>query len=176
MKNNQTRNLVFTALCIAIGLLLPQIVNVIPISYPGSILLPMHIPVLICGFVCGARYGALSGAILPLLAFALTGMPPIFPTGVSMMVELATYGMLTGLLYKYSNGKIFLSLIGAMIGGRIVYGLVNTILFSIADQPFGIAIFISGAFVTALPGIIIQLIFIPSIIYALKRTNIVGTH
>lgn len=173
MQNQSTKKLVFVSLCIAIGLLLPQIVRLLPIANAGSVLLPMHIPVLICGYVAGEKYGLLTGLVLPPLAFFLTGMPPLFPVGVSMMLELATYGLLTGLLYRLTKGKIILPLIGAMIGGRIVYGIVNTILFGMSDIPFGMEAFIAGGFVTALPGIIIQLILIPPIVQALKNANLV---
>lgn len=174
MNNSRTRNIIFTALCIAIGLTLPQFVNMIPVPYPGAVLLPMHIPVLICGFLCGWRYGLVSGLILPILASALTSMPPIFPTAISMSIELATYGLLTGLLYEVTKGRIFISLLSAMIGGRIVMGVANALLFSLADNPYGLALFVSGAFVTALPGIIIQLILIPIIIQTLKRANVMA--
>jgi len=167
--NNVIRNIVFTALCIAIGLLLPQVIKVIPVMNIGAVLLPMHIPVLICGMLSGWRFGAICGAILPLLAFVLTGTPPIFPIGISMVFELATYGLLTGLLYELTKGKIYLSLIGAMVGGRIVMGIANTILFNFAGNSFGWMAFISGAFITALPGIIIQLIIIPVIIMTLEK-------
>lgn len=173
MRSTTTRNIVFTAVCIAIGLLLPQLVKFVPIAYPGAVLLPMHIPVLVCGFLCGWRYGAIAGIFTPLIASLLTGMPPLFPTAVSMMVELAAYGILTGLLYKLTNGKIFISLIGAMLGGRIILGIVNALLFSIADNAYGLTLFISGAFVTALPGIIIQLILVPIIIRSLQRANLI---
>lgn len=173
MRSTTTRNIIFTALCIAIGLLLPQLVKFVPVPYPGAVLLPMHIPVLVCGFLCGWRFGAVSGIVTPLLASLLTGMPPLFPNAVSMMFELATYGLLTGLLYKLTNRKIFLTLIGAMLGGRIVLGLVNALLFSIADNVYGLAIFISGAFITALPGIIIQLILVPIIIRSLERAKLI---
>lgn|SRR5690625_2793182 len=174
MQNSTTRNIIFTSLCIAIGLILPRFVNMIPIAYPGAVLLPMHIPVLVCGFLCGWRYGFISGLILPILASVLTTMPPLFPTAVSMSIELAAYGLLTGLLYQVTKGKIFISLISAMIGGRIVMGLANALLFSIADNAYGLTLFISGAFVTALPGIIIQLILIPMIIQAFKRAKIMA--
>lgn len=176
MSNQRTKKLVFVSLCIAIGLILPPFARILPIANAGSILLPMHIPVLICGFIVGSRYGLISGLILPPLAFFLTGMPPMFPVGVSMMLELATYGLLTGLLYKLTNGKIMLSLIGAMIGGRIVYGIVTSILFGLADMPFGMEAFVAGAFTTALPGIIIQFLIIPPIIHALKRANLMLEH
>ncbi|KGR77637.1 ECF transporter S component [Ureibacillus manganicus] len=167
--NNVIRNIVFTSLCIAIGLLLPQFIKIIPVMNIGAVLLPMHIPVLICGILCGWRFGVICGATLPILAYVLTGMPPIFPIGISMMFELATYGLLTGLLYELTKGKIYISLIGAMIGGRLVMGIANTILFNFAGNAFGWMAFISSAFITALPGIIIQLIIIPVIIMALQR-------
>lgn len=172
MRNVRLRKIVFTALCIAIGLVLVQAVKLIPVPYPGAILLPMHIPVLLCGFLCGWRYGALSGVMLPLLGFIFTGMPHIFPTGLSMMFELATYGSLTAILYHVTKGKIFLSLIGAMLGGRVVYGIVQIMLFSFADNAFGWSLFMSGAFITALPGIIVQLILIPPIVLSLQKANL----
>lgn len=174
MRSTTTRNIVFTALCIAIGLLLPQLVKFIPIAYPGAVLLPMHIPVLICGFLCGWRFGAIAGLLTPLIASLLTGMPPLFPTAVSMMIELAAYGILTGLLYKYTKGKIFITLVGAMLGGRIVLGVVNAFLFNLADNAYGLGLFVSGAFVTALPGIIIQLILVPIIIRSLQRAKVMA--
>lgn len=176
MRNDRIRKIVFTGLCIAIGLVLVQVIKFIPIPWPGAVLLPMHIPVLICGFLCGRAYGALAGFLLPLIAFVLTGMPPIFPTGISMMLELATYGFLTATLYHVTKGKILISLIGAMIGGRIVMGIVNVILFNFTDNAYGIAVFISAAFVTALPGIIIQLILIPAIIQGLKRAKLMPSY
>lgn len=169
----ETRKLVFVALCIAIGLLLPQMARFVPLADFGSILLPMHIPVLICGYVAGSRYGLLTGFILPLLAFFLTGMPPLFPVGVSMMFELAAYGFLTGFFYKRLKGNVLVPLIIAMIGGRLVYGVATAIFFGMANIPFGFEAFISGGFIVALPGIIIQFIIIPPIIHALKNARLV---
>lgn len=174
MRNTKLRNILFTALCIAIGLILSQVVKMIPISYPGAVLLPMHIPVLICGFLCGWAYGAISGLTLPLIAFVLTGMPPIFPTGISMMLELATYGAFTALIYHFTNGKVVISLIGAMISGRVVMAAANTILFTFTDNIYGWSLFISSAFFTALPGIIIQVILIPLIVLSLKRAKLIA--
>jgi len=174
MKNEQIKQIVITGLCIAIGLLLPRLINIIPIPYPGAIFLPMHIPVIICGFVCGKYYGTICGAILPLLAFVLTGMPPIFPTGISMVLELATYGFLSAWFYELTKGRIFISLIVAMVGGRVVMGIVNIVLFNFTDNIYGISIFISSAFITAFPGIIIQLILIPIIIQALKKAHVMS--
>lgn len=172
MNITRTRKLAYTGLCIAIGLILPQFIKFIPVSNPGAIILPMHIPVLLCGLISGPIYGVAAGAILPLLASALTGRPVIFPTGISMVFELAAYGGLAGLLYRFTKGKIYFALIGAMIGGRIVMGMANTVLYSFTDTAYGMELFIFASFVTALPGIIIQIILIPAIIYTLRKSRL----
>ncbi|QUG42582.1 ECF transporter S component [Psychrobacillus sp. INOP01] len=174
MNNNTTKKLIYTAVCIAIGIILPQAFHLLPISNVGSVLLPMHIPVLICGFICGYKYGAICGIVLPFLSSILTGMPPLFPIGVSMMAELATYGLLTGILYEVTKGKVLPSLLLAMLGGRIIMGISSTFFMGLANMPFGFEAFIAGAFVTALPGLIIQIMIIPSIVFALKKLNLLA--
>lgn len=162
------RKLVFAALCTAIGLLLPTVFHTFGIS--GTIFLPMHIPVLLCGFICGWQYGVLCGIVVPLLCSVLTGRPPLFPVGVAMIFELATYGMLTGLLKDKCS--IYIALIGAMLGGRIINGSANVILMGMLGNSYTMQAFLSGAFITALPGIIIQLIVIPALVYSLNRAGV----
>lgn len=171
MKKLQTNKLIYTAICIALGLILPM-VNKIPGSNLGNILLPMHIPVLLAGFLCGAPYATFCGFILPLLNFVLTGKPMIYPVGISMMFELAAYGCVTAVLYKATKGKVYPSLIGGMIGGRIVMGIANTILWGVRGDAYGVSIFFTSAFINAIPGITIQLIIIPVILYALKKAGL----
>ncbi len=178
------RKLVLSAMFMAIGLVLPFITG--QIQQIGNMLLPMHIPVLLCGLICGWQYGAIVGFILPLLRYVLFGMPPIFPTGVSMTFELAAYGAVIGLIMQRlsrknttGNGKnyvlnLYLALIGAMLAGRIVWGLVRFILAQATMQPFTLEMFMAGAFLTAVPGIIVQLILIPGIMAALKRTGVLN--
>lgn len=178
------RKLVLSAMFMAIGLVLPFITG--QIQQIGNMLLPMHIPVLLCGLICGWQYGAIVGFILPLLRYALFGMPPIFPTGVSMTFELAAYGAVIGLIMQRlsrknttGNGKnyvlnLYLALIGAMLAGRIVWGLVRFILAQATMQPFTLEMFMAGAFLTAVPGIIVQLILIPGIMAALKRAGVLN--
>ena len=165
------RKLVLSAMFMAIGLVLPFITG--QIQQVGNMLLPMHIPALFCGLICGWQYGAVVGFILPLLRYVLFGMPPIFPTGVSMTFELAAYGAVIGLIMQQLskkntvvNGKnyvlnLYLALIGAMLAGRIVWGIVRFILAKATMQPFTIEMFLAGAFLTAIPGIVVQLILIP---------------
>jgi riboflavin transporter FmnP len=178
------KKLVLSAMFMAIGLVLPFITG--QIQQIGSMLLPMHIPVLFCGLICGWQYGAVVGFVLPLLRYVLFGMPPIFPTGVSMSFELAVYGAVIGLNMQQlgkrnttDSGKnyvrnLYLALIGAMLAGRIVWGLVRFILARATMQPFTMEMFMAGAFLTAIPGIIVQLILIPGIMAALKRAGVLN--
>lgn len=167
------RNIVLAGFFLAMGVVLPFATMQIPSV--GSMLLPMHIPVLICGFVCGGPLGALVGFVLPLLRSMLFTMPPMYPTALAMAFELAVYGALAGLCYRYLTKKvinIYLSLILAMIGGRIIWGIVSAVLYSMAGQPFGFAIFMAGAITNAIPGIVLQLILIPILIMALEKAHI----
>jgi|SRR5690554_197035 len=172
--NKQLKKLVLTGLFIAIGFVLPFATAQIP--QIGQMLLPMHIPVLICGFVCGWRYGLIAGLILPLFRSVTLGMPPMFPIAVAMSFELAAYGLFAGLFYKYLPKKnifVYVDLILAMVLGRIVWGAAMFLLLGFTAQaPFSWAAFMNGAFITAVPGIILQLVLIPIIIIALKNARL----
>ena len=136
--------------------------------------LPMHIPILLCGFVCGWPYGLVVGFVTPLFRSAILGMPPMFPTAVSMAFELAAYGFLAGLLYKLlpkKNIYVLVSLVLSMLGGRIVLGIANLILYGASEKTLNV--FLIGAFTDAAPGIIIQLVLIPVLIIALVKANLI---
>lgn len=170
--------MILAGLFLALGVVLPSATGGIP--FIGRKLLPMHLPVLLSGFVCGPLWGLLCGAMTPLLRSALFGMPVMFPVAVSMAFELAAYGFLSGFLYsrfsKAFAGKeafsIYAALIGAMLGGRVVMGIANAILYGAAKTGYTWQLFIAGAFVDAFPGIIIQLILIPVLVIALRKTEI----
>lgn len=167
---NQTKNLVGAGLCIALGLILPQLFHAIG---AGSVFLPMHIPVLLCGLCFGWQYGLAVGMLTPLLSSLLTGMPPIFPTGVGMIFELGAYGAMAGLFYRKLNLNLYLSLIGAMLAGRVVSGIASTILYNVAGKEFGFQIFLTGTFVMALPGIILQLLVVPLLVMAMEKGKVI---
>ena len=172
MNTNTIRiqKLVISAVCLALCMVLPFLTGQIPEI--GSMLSPMHIPVLLCGFICGPAWAAVVGAIAPLLRFALFGMPPLFPTGVAMCVELATYGAVSGVLYHLLPRKpinIYVSLIAAMLAGRIVWGIVRVVLSGVTGSAFTWAAFLSGALTTAIPGIILHIVLIPVIVLALQK-------
>lgn len=170
MQRKNVKNLVTAGLCLALGVAMPTLFHMVGL---GSAFLPMHIPVLLCGLLCGWRLGLLCGIMTPLLCSLLTGMPPLFPTGVSMMFELAGYGAFTGFLYRAKQCNLYLALVGAMLGGRAVYGVVNAVLMGVSGQAYGMAAFLAGAFANAVPGIIAQLIFVPLIVVALQKSHLV---
>jgi riboflavin transporter FmnP len=175
MKN--TRKLILTALFLALGYVLPFLTGQVPAV--GKMLLPMHIPVLLCGFVCGWQYGLMVGFVVPLFRSVLAGMPVMMPTAVGMAFELATYGMISGLLYRKLTGKslnIYITLIGAMLGGRIVWGIVSILLYGIQGNVFSWQLFISGALLNAVPGIVLQLVLIPVIVLILEKAGLIDEY
>ena len=163
---------------LAIGMVLPFLTGQIP--QVGNMMLPMHIPVLLCALICGWQYGAVLGFVLPLLRYLIFGMPVLFPTGTAMAFELMTYGLVIGLVYSLSRWKCIISLyralIAAMIAGRIVWAAAQMILLGVSGGAFTMKIFLAGAFFNAVPGIIIQLILIPTVMIALGRTGLVHFH
>lgn len=169
------RTLVLAAFMLALCLILPFFTGQIP--QIGSMLLPMHLPVLLCGLLCGWQYGAAVGFVAPLLRYVLFGMPRIYPTGIAMAFELAAYGLVIGLLYSRSRWKcifaLYRSLLIAMVVGRIVWGAAEVVLLGLGGQAFTWELFLSGALLTAIPGIILQLVFIPALMIALDRTGLV---
>lgn len=174
MKKTDTKKLVLSGIFLALALVLPFLTG--QLEEIGNMLLPMHIPVLLCGFICGAPYGALVGVIAPLLRSLLFGMPPFFPKACSMAFELAAYGFLSGSGYQLLSAKssvvrVYGTLIGAMLGGRIVWAVVAWLLYRAAGIDFTIQIFVAEAFVNAALGIVLQLTAVPVILLALRRAN-----
>ena len=172
MNNKKTNVYAMTAsaICLALCMVLPFLTG--QIKEIGNMLCPMHIPVLLCGFICGPAYAAAVGAVAPLLRFMLFGMPKIFPTGVAMCVELAAYGVLAGVLYARLPRRpwaIYAALIGAMVGGRVLWGVVMAALMAAQGSAFTWSAFVAGAFFNAVPGIIVHILLIPVIVLALER-------
>ena len=170
MQKKSVARLVVAAMCLALCLVLPFLTG--QIREIGSMICPMHLPVLLCGFLCGWPWGLAVGAVAPLLRSALFGMPPLFPIAVSMAAELAVYGLVTGLLSARLPKKLgwtYVSLIAAMLLGRVAWGLVRLLLAGLSGGAFTWAMFLSGALTTAIPGIIVQLILVPVIVTAVQK-------
>ena len=169
------KNLTLAAMFLAAGLVLPFVTGQIP--QIGSMLLPMHLPVLMCGLVCGWKYGLVVGFILPLMRSVLFGMPPMFPTAVAMAFELAAYGLISGLLRSRlpkTLAMLYLSLVSAMLLGRLVWGVACVPLYGLASKSFGFQLFITNGFVNAIPGVILQLIAVPIIVRTLEKAKLAG--
>ena len=175
-KKPSTRTLykwITSGVCLALCMVLPFLTGQIP--QIGKALSPMHIPVLICGLVCGWPYGLVVGLIAPILRSLTFGMPPLFPTASAMAFELAAYGAFSGLLWKCLPKKVwalYAALIGAMLSGRLVWGLAMLLLLGISGSAFTFSAFLAGAFVNAVPGIICHIVLIPPIVLGLNRAGL----
>lgn len=174
MKEN-VKKLTFSAMFLALGIVLPFLTG--QLQQIGNMLLPMHIPVLLCGLICGPVWGLVVGLILPLFRSAVFGMPPMYPTALAMAFELAAYGGFIGWFYKISRWKcvkaLYRCLILAMIMGRLVWGIAMVILMGIKGNAFTFQAFLAGSVLSAIPGIILQLILIPAIMVILDKTSLV---
>lgn len=166
------KRMVFTAACAALCIVLPMAFHMIPNA--GTIFLPMHIPVLLCGLICGWPFGFICGVLGPLLSSILTQMPPaaMLP---SMMVECAAYGCVTGLMMKYVRtgrpmADLYISMITAMVLGRVISGVVKSLILSPGTAPFA---WVTTTLVTGIPGIVIQLVLMPVVIMALTRARLI---
>lgn len=165
MKN--TRTLVEASLFLALGFIFPTLFHMFGMGN-GKVFLPMHIPVFLCGFLCGKNYGALVGFLTPVLTSIFTGLPPFYPIGISMGIELCVYGFMSGYLYHNTN-KIYLSLLVSMVMGRMVNGVVQVILLSFTDVSYSFEIFITTSFIQAIPGILLQLCLVPFVVYTYEK-------
>lgn len=164
---------IITAVCLALCVILPQAFHAIPNA--GSVYCPMHIPVLLCGLICGWPFGLLCGLAGPALSTLFTGMPPVayLPP---MLIECAVYGLVSGLMMQWIRTKklyldLYISLVAAMLCGRIVAGLAKALIF--ARGSFTMTAWTTSYFVTSLPGIIIQIALIPTIVYALMKAKLI---
>ncbi len=171
MQNKTLKQLILSGLFISLGVLLPIIFHLFG---GGSVLLPMHIPVLLCGFFLSMPFAAAVGLLTPLLSTLLTGMPPLFPVLPMMMTELAIYALSISLLNRKLNLNVHLSLVLSIVIGRIAAGASVWVLatFFAAQYPQPIT-FITGSLVKGMPGIIIQLVLIPIICNALNQARLI---
>ena len=166
---NKTYKLTISSMCLAIGVVLPQVTHFLP-EFASKLSL-MHMPVYIAGLICGPLYGLFVGLFCPLFSMLLFNMPKAL-TLYSMMIELGAYGLFSGLFIKIFNNKsntlnIYLSLISSMIMGKIIYGVCNALIFKSGE--YSIALWISAAFINGIFGIIIHLIIVPTICLLLKK-------
>ena len=173
MKNrNQILKMVLAAMFLALSYVMPFLTGQIPEI--GAMLCPMHIPVLLCGFICGWPWGLAVGFIAPLLRSLIIGMPHFFPNAICMAFELATYGAIAGIMHKILPKKkisIYGSLLTAMVVGRIVFGVAMFTCMSIKGGAYTLTAFITGTVLEAIPGIVLQIVLIPILVMLIENTK-----
>lgn len=172
-KTAKTSYLIMALICLAISVVLPMLTDQIPRFGQG--LRPMHIPVLIAGFACGPVIGFVVGLAAPMLNLLIHGAPALMQAGFAMSLELATYGLIAGLLYSQltrKTGSIYVSLITAMIVGRIVWGASMIVLSGRAQTQFTYQMFMKYAFIDAVPAILFHIVLIPAVVIALEKANL----
>ena len=174
-SQNNLLKMVLAALLLALAYVMPFLTGQIPEI--GSMLCPLHIPVLLCGFICGWPWGLAVGFIAPLFRSLTLGMPPFFPTAVCMAFELAAYGGIAGWMHKVLPHKkpfIYCSLLTAMLIGRLVWGAAMFVCMGMNGESFTFAAFLAGAFINAVPGIIIQIVLIPILVMILDNPKVIN--
>lgn len=194
VQENNTKKMIYGAICLALGVILPALMGNVEVL--GQTFLPMHFIVMLCGFMCGPSIAGLVGIIIPVFRFMLFGFPTVYPLGLAICFELLTYGVVTGLLFakfgnktfkfiknsKMSEGKkkivstfinIEIILIIAMIAGRIVWGACMAFFTYLLGGLFTPYMFVLAAFVEVIPGIVIQLVFLPILVIALQKAKLI---
>ena len=173
--NTELARLIYSAMFLSLALLLPFLTGQIPSV--GTALLPMHLPVILCGFICGPYWGMAVGATAPILRSIIFERPVLMPDAVAMAFELAMYAFIAGLLYRKLDKKLFytyVTLLASMISGRIVWAMVMfvLILMGSAQGEIGFALVWTRTVLQSIPGIILQIVAIPAIVNVLKKNRL----
>lgn len=169
MKKTESHRITTAGLLVAAGLILPYFTSHM-FAIPGTLLLPMHIPILLCGLLCGAKYGLLCGIVVPILSSVLTGMPPAYPMLPIMTGQLMTLGLLSGLLHQRAKMNVYLSTLISMTAGWAVYGLIFSLLMFVGNGNLR-ALSVGGAITAGVPGMLIQMLLCPSLVFAIDRST-----
>lgn len=173
-RHNLTLRMIISALMLALAYVFPFLTGQVPEI--GAMLCPMHIPVLLCGFICGWQWGLSVGFIAPLLRGLTLGMPPIFPAAICMAFELAAYGAVSGIMHRLlprKRGYLYLSLLISMILGRLVWGFAMFVFLGVSGETFTLSAFLAGAITNAIPGIIVQIIIVPITVMLTESKKII---
>ena len=166
--------MILAALFMALAYIMPFLTGQIPEI--GSMLCPMHLPVLLCGFICGPAWGVIVGFVIPLFRSLTLGMPPFFPNALCMAFELAAYGAVAGLMHRILPRRkpyVYCSLLTAMIAGRIIWGAAMFICVGAGGGSFTFSAFLAGAILNAIPGIIVQIVLVPILVMLLDNPKII---
>lgn len=169
-KRNTMFNIVFSALFLALAYLIPLFMG--QVQSINAMFCPMHIPIFLCGAICGWQWGLVVGIVAPISRSLILGMPLFFPTAVCMAFELATYGLVFGLIYKLLPKKIvnmYISLLVAMLLGRVARGIAEFSCMGLSGKTFELSVFLNGVVLYSVPGIILQFLLVPLIVVFAER-------
>ena len=173
-KMSPVKQATITAACMALCCVLPMAFHSLSL---GSAFSPMHIPVLLCGLICGGWYGCFCGIAGPVLSSVLTGMPGA--TGLIFMVpELAVYGLVSGLVMRLVRTRslcadLYIALITAMLLGRVAGGIASAIFYMGNGETFSIALWAASNCAGTVPGIIAHLILLPVMVIMLMKARLI---
>jgi len=163
-----TRKIVLGGLFLALAVLFPQIFHLIGGPAAGKTFLPMHIPVMFAGFFAGPVVGIITGILSPVLSSLLTSMP-MPPMLYFMIFELAGYGFASGFLFRKLKLNVFVSLIIGMVFGRLLYGAAILAVVHVLKMNIPPSISVFGGIAAGVPGLILQIVFIPAVVYLIER-------
>ena len=171
---SSVKKLCLCALCIALCCVLPTAFHGLGL---GGALSPMHLPVLLCGLICGGWPGAVCGAVGPVLSSVITGMPGSAQL-IHMVPELLAYGLCAGLLMKlWRTGSLYadlyLALVPAMVLGRVVGGAVQALEYLGGTEGYSLAMWAGSYFVGTMPGAVLQLVVLPTLVVALVKAGLI---
>ena len=174
MTMSTSKRTTLCAVCIALCYVLPIAFHSVGL---GSVLSPMHIPVLLCGLICGGGAGLICGLVGPVLSSLLSGMPPMMML-VRMIPELGVYGLVAGIVMKKlhtgSNAKdVYISMIVAMVAGRIVGGIATAVFFAVTSGVYSLALWFASYFVESVPAIAIHLVLVPILVFSLQKARLI---
>ena len=158
-------------LAVISAIALPQVFHVVgAVSGLGSALgasfLPMHLPVLLAAFLAGPVVGVFAGLISPIISFLLSGMPAstILPF---MALELATYGLVGGLL-RNTKMPVFAKLVLVQLAGRAVRAIAVLLAVYAFGGSDALLSQLPEMVLVALPGILLQWALIPLLVYRME--------
>ena len=158
MNESELRQIPLTALLAVTGVIFPQFFHLLGL---GATFLPLFIPVMLGGFLLRWRFAVTLAIIAPMASFFLTGMPPITPPVLPLVIcELIISATIISFMFVYKHLNKWLALILAILADRIFLFFVVFILAPVFGLP---QLFTSVSLVlSGIPGIILQLVVLPA--------------
>lgn len=163
-----TRQITLASLFIALCVIVPFLFHLVGL---GMIFLPMFLPILLAGFLIDFRFAWLVGSLGPLTSSLATGMPPFFPTAISMAAEGMVAAGVASFLFHTPKKSLWLALPVAIVAERITRVIMILLIFPIFGLPAKEWSIVE--LITTLPGVVLQLILIPLVLFMFWRFKII---